>query len=149
MQKSRIVAIALISIILSSSSFSASDAYVIWSDNNDNHSLLMVTAQPQIYKIKLLDKTEASLIKYYNELSKSHQINLYDGISSSAIDDVNDNGKPYQINLYDGVFSLLINDNGILNKQQNNLNQKNISVGLSDGVGTNTTDYNKENSKIV
>jgi len=67
--KSRIVALALISIILSSSSFSASDAYVIGSDNNGNHSLLMVTAQPQTYKIKLLDKTEASLIKYYNELS--------------------------------------------------------------------------------
>jgi len=64
-QNSRIVALALIGIMLSSSSVSVADGYTIWLDIHEKNSSqsLMVLAEPEIYKIKLKDSTEFRMSK--------------------------------------------------------------------------------------
>src|SRR3972149_217508 len=104
--KSRIVALALISIMLSSSSFSVADGYTIWFEVKEINAETTPNSNEQFYKINLLD-----------------------GVSSRITSDVYDNGKPYQINLIDGILAIISNDK---NYQKHQLttenNQKPISV---------------------
>src|SRR3989304_6057 len=125
--KSRIVALALISIMLSSSSFSVADGYTIWFEVKEINAVTTPNSNEQFYRV-----------------------NLVDGVSSRITSDVYDKGKPYQINLIDGISALISNDKNYQKQQlTTENNQKPISVNLSDGIGTNTTDYDKDNSKIV
>ena len=65
MQIPRIVALALIGIMLSSSSVSVADGYTVWLTIHEINTpeSLMVLAKPEIYKIKLHDATEFSISK--------------------------------------------------------------------------------------
>jgi len=76
-QKLRIVALALIGIMLSSSSVSVADGYTIWLDINviNSSQSSMVSAKPEIYKIKLFDSTESSMMKNTFDIPESRIIN--------------------------------------------------------------------------
>ena len=106
MQQSKIVALAIIGIMLSSSSVSVADGYTIWltiHEINPSQSL-MVVAKPEIYKIRLKDSTEFSMSKKTVGVPESYVANLNDGVKGSFVKKVYDKGKPYEINLFDGVF---------------------------------------------
>jgi len=147
-QNSRIVALALIGIMLSSSSVSVADGYTVWleiSEIKSSHELLF-SAIPQIYKINLLDATEFSMSKNTVGKPESHVINLVDGVSGSFANKVYDKGMPYQIKLFDGSAVSTINDAN--EPSFNNKNQKIISINLSDGVNSDISG-NDADSKIV
>src|SRR3972149_2827038 len=148
--KPRIVALALISIMLSSSSFSVADGYTIWFEVKEINAVTTPNSNEQFYKINLKDNTLADTNDKFPRLSIPYRINLVDGISSRITSDVYDKGKPYQINLIDGISAIISNDKNYQKQQlTTENNQKPISVNLADGIGTNTTDYDKDYSKIV
>jgi len=61
--KSRIIALALIGIMLSSPSVSLVDAYTIWTDVNEINGVpIMLATNSQYYKIKLFDKARAMIL---------------------------------------------------------------------------------------
>src|SRR3989304_6978783 len=125
--KSRIVALALISIMLSSSSFSVADGYTIWFEVKEINAATTHNSNEQFYKINLNDAISARLSQHYF-----------------------DDPQPYKIKLFDSA-SVFINDKNKRVDQTigEQISSKIISVNIADGVGTNTTDYNKDNSKIV
>ncbi len=120
MIKSRIVALALIGIILSSSSLSVADAYTLSLNINTTP---LVASQAQIYKI-----------------------NLIDDVSASLKDNQKDFPTPYKIKLLDGVLAIL---NKPPDHEQNDNDIKLISVQVADGVGINSTKYYEDNNKII
>src|SRR3972149_1643672 len=148
--KSRIVALALISSMLSSSSFSVADGYTIWFEVKEINAVTTHNSNEQFYKINLKDQTLANTNDKFAGLSIPYRINLADGVSSRITEDLFEKGKPYHINLIDTISAIINNDDAQLKHQLTKENdQRSISVNLADGVGTNTTDYNKDDSKIV
>jgi len=146
-QKSKIVALALIGIMLSSSSVSVADGYTVWLTIHENNSSqsLMVSAKPEIYKIKLIDSTEFSISKKTVDIPESYVANLNDGVTGSFVNKVYDKGKPYEINLFDGVLSAI---NGVQQQSFNNKNPKIISINLFDGINADIS-VPDDDSKIV
>src|SRR3990172_10744286 len=148
--KSRIVALSLISIMLSSSSFSVADGYTIWFEVKEINAVTTHNSNEQFYKINLKDQTLANTNDKFAGLSIPYRINLADGVSSRITEDLFEKGKPYHINLIDTISAIINSDNAQRKHQLTKENdQRDISVNIADGVGTNTTDYNKDNSKIV
>ena len=146
MQKSRIVAIALISIILSSSSFSVVDGNTVWLQKTSKD----LKNESKSYKIILVDNAAASIDKKSIEIPQPYQINLIDAVSASISDNIYDKDPIYQINIFDGILSALNNDNkNIYQKQKISLHQEKININLSDGISSDTTDFDDNDSKII
>jgi len=142
--KSRIIALALIGIILSSSSLSVADAYTI---TLNIHTTPFAISHPQIYKINLFDHTAANYEKKFAGSPALNQINLVDGISADLSESNNAMSTPYQINLVDGILSIFNNfENPELEKF---VNTKFISISLDDGIGSKSTKYNQDDTRIV
>src|SRR3990172_4787367 len=126
--KSRIVAIALIGIILSSS-VSVADGYTITLNVKEINE-----------KIQKNEKTVLQLVK----------VNIFDGVDTSLFN-FYDNvipQIPYKINLLDGLITknLAYDNNGILKNNANDrLESKTLSINLVDGVGALTNDYDHNN----
>src|SRR3972149_4032724 len=126
--KSRIVAIALIGIILSSS-VSVADGYTITLNVKEINE-----------KIQKNEKTVLQLVK----------VNIFDGVDTSLFN-FYDNvipQIPYKINLLDGLRTknLAYDNNGILKNNANDrLQSKTLSINLVDGVGAITNDYDHNN----
>ena len=129
MQQSRIVALALIGIMLSSSSVSVADGYTVWLEISEIKAsqASMVSEKLQIYKIKLHDATEFSMSKNTVDIPESHVINLIDGVTGSFVNKVYDKGLPFQIKLFDGSAVSTLND---VNEQSFNIKNKKIVAGL-------------------
>ncbi|MFB5631678.1 MAG: hypothetical protein ACE5RN_08850, partial [Nitrosopumilaceae archaeon] len=147
MQKSRIIALALIGIMLSSSSVSVADGYTIWLDTNENNlspSFADIETH-QIYKIKLVDATSLSFSKKTNP-DEFYNINLKDGVTGSYDKRIYDKGRPYTINLNDGVGSTLKDPS---ENFLNNKKQKIISITIFDGISSGSIDEDNEDSKII
>src|SRR3972149_9806058 len=125
--KSRIVAIALISIILSSSSFSVVDGNTVWLKNND------IKAAQQDFR---------------NE-SAFYKINLIDDVAASLTNNNNFKSSPYIIKLFDDASILLNDPNNRVDQTDEKFSSEKITVRLSDGIKTNTTDFGDDDSKIV
>ncbi|MGI0076893.1 MAG: LamG-like jellyroll fold domain-containing protein, partial [Nitrosopumilaceae archaeon] len=121
-----IVALALISIILSSSSFSVADGYTIWVEVND------IKSAKQDFK---------------NE-SKFYNINLVDNVRASLTNNKILDHSSYEIKLFDAV-SILLHDNDQVDQIKENSESKNISIDLSDGIQTDTTNFNNDDNKII
>jgi len=102
--KSRILALALIGIILSSGPLSLAEAYAI----SDIRVISLHILSPQLHKIDLVDGIAADHNQKYADMPNQFSINLVDGISAIFSNRVNDNGIPYHINLIDGIFSLIM-----------------------------------------
>jgi len=126
-QTSRIVALALIGIMLSSSSLSVANGYTIKLDISKINIINDQNYDQQFYKINLNDGVSAS----YNQKKFSGQ------------------PQPYKIKLFDGAS--IINEYGkqVDHSYKKQSASKTISINISDGVGTDTTDYNNDNSKII
>src|SRR3970282_1940707 len=125
--KSRIIALALISIMLSSSSFSVADGYTIWFEVKEINAVTTHNSNEQFYKINLNDAISARLSQHYFDYPQPYKIKLFD--SASVF--INDKNKRVDQTIGEQISSKI------------------ISVNIADCVGTNTTDYNKDNSKIV
>ncbi len=121
MLKSRIIALALIGIILSSSSLSVADAYTISFSVKNVNTAPLVVASPKNYKIDLVDDVSTLLTKY--------------------------DGYPYKIKMYDGIYAKLNNNYDQVDDKIPN--QKLISVNISDVVGINSTDYKNDEKRII
>jgi len=120
----RIVALALIGIMLSSSSVSVADGYTIWLDIREINP---VNDQ----------KTEQ---EFYN-------INLNDGVSVKISEKkINGGSHPYKIKLFDSS-SVFINQAG--KTDEIHPQSKIISINLSDGIKTKSTKSDNDDSKIV
>src|SRR3972149_8736809 len=125
--KSRIVALALISIMLSSSSFSVADGYTIWFEVMEINAVTTPNSNEQFYKINLKDVISARLSQHYFDYPQPYKIKLFD--SASVF--INDKNKRVDQTITEQIPSKI------------------IFVNLADGIGTNTTDYDKDYSKIV
>src|SRR3989304_467485 len=125
--KPRIVALALISIMLSSSSFSVADGYTIWFEVKEINAVTTPNSNEQFYKINLKDAISARLSQHYFDYPQPYKIKLFD--SASVF--INDKNKRVDQTIEEQILSKI------------------ISVNLADGIGTNTTDYDKDYSKIV
>ena len=129
--KSRIVALALISIILISPSLSAVNGYTI----SFNVSNVNAVTYNQIVTPKLI------------------QINLIDGVSSSFdVGSKNNKEKQLKINLFDGIYTL--QDDNFKDKSNQftpeSYKSNVIPIKIKDGIGTDTNDYdNDEQIKII
>ncbi len=144
MIKSKILALALIGIILSSSSLSVADAYTI---SLNIHTTPLAISHPQIYKINLFDHTATNNEKKFAGSPALNQINLVDGISADLSESINGMSIPYQVNLVDGILSIFNNfENPELEKF---VNTKFISISLDDGIGSKSTKYNQDDTRIV
>jgi len=75
--KSRIVALALISILLSSSSFSVADGNTVWSIKTAKD----LRNESTFYKINLIDNAEANIDKKSVGIPQPYQINLIDDVA--------------------------------------------------------------------
>ena len=128
MLKSRIVAIALIGIILSSSSISVADAYTISINVKEINEKLTKSENtfPQNFKVKIFDGVAGSLFNN-NDYTISH--------------------KPYKIFLFDGmVANLLYNFNDEPHHNiVDEIMPEPISVYLRDGVGVTINDSGNNN----
>ena len=148
MQQSRIVALALIGIMLSSSSVSVADGYTVWLEISEIKASqpLMVLAKQQIYKLKLFDSTEFSISKNTVDIPDSHLINIKDSATGSFFNMVYDKGIPYQIKLFDSTISAI---NDVQEQSFSNKNSKIIS-GLRFWISdSNTKCAFEENSPKV
>ena len=148
MQKSKIVALALIGIMLSSSSVSVADGYTIWIDTREVNlsQSLLVAAKPQNYKINLFDAVDSSNIKKIADTPESYVINLNDGVTGSFVRRVYDKGIPITVNLLDGITSAI---NDAREQSLNNKKQKIISINLSDCISADNSDNDEADSKII
>ena len=83
--KLKITALALIGILLFSSSFSAVDAYTItFKINEINGNPVLTNVQSTKYSVLMIDGIKTTYSKYVEGFEpKIHQINLVDGILSS------------------------------------------------------------------
>ena len=132
MFNSRIVAIALISIILSSSSFSVADGYTVWVDISDIKSAKQdFKNESKFYNIDLIDGIAASIDENPNKISNRYEINLIDDVSGISQNNANDNNQIFKINIFDGILSALNNNNA---QHHIDSHSKNISINLSDVV---------------
>jgi len=118
--KSRILALALIGIILSSSSLSVADAYTISFSVKNINAVPLVIASPKNYKINLVDDVATLFTKY--------------------------DGHPYKIKMFDGIYAKLNNNDQVDDKIPY---PKLISVNISDVVGINSTDYKNDDNRII
>jgi len=125
--KSRIVALALISIILSSPSFSVADGNTVWFEISD------IKAAQQDFR---------------NE-STFYKINLIDDVAASLTNNNNFQPSPYKIKLFDDASILLNDPNNRVDQTNEKFSSEKITVRLSDGIKTNTTDFGDDDSKIV
>jgi len=120
----RIVALALIGIMLSSSSVSVADGYTVWLDINEINTMNDQNYDQQFYNINLKDTVAASLSnKKISGPAQTLKIKLVDSVSAfiNVLDQPSEERFPSKI----------------------------ISIKLSDGVNANITDYNNADSKIV
>ena len=99
MLKPRIVALALISIVLSSSSFSVADGYTIMVEVKD---------------------IKSAKHDFKNE-SNYYKINLIDNVKSSLINNAFLNPLAYKIKLFDSASVLLFNPYGMVDQSQDRL----------------------------
>jgi len=120
----RIVALALIGILLSSSSVSLASGYTVWLDIGKINSINDQNYDQQFYNINLKDAVSASL----------SQKKFSDG------------SHVYKIKLFDST-SVFLNQPGQTDEEQ--LVSKIISVNLADGMQTKSIRYSDDNSKIV
>ena len=121
MIKSRILALALIGIIWSSTPLSLADAYTISFSVNKLDTTPLVVGTPKNFQINLVDNVSTLLTEYDGT---DHKIKIFDQISGK-LDDKN-------------------------NRANDKIpNQKLISIKIYDVVGTNSTDYNNDNRKII
>ena len=127
MKNSRFVAIALISIILSSSSFSVVDGYTVWVDISD---------------IKAAKQDFENQSKFYN-------INLIDNIQASLSEKEILDPSSYEIKLSDGATILFNDYNEEVDQIKENHSSEKIKINLSDSVQTNTTDFGNNDDKII
>ena len=128
--KSRIVALALISIMLTSTSISAADAYTISFTVSDVNAVS------------------------YNQilLPKLVQIDLLDGVTSTHNSGLgnNEEKQSQKLFLFDGIGTLSLNNFDGSNQNTHELSKLNrITVHLQDGVGTDTNDYEHDDVKII
>jgi len=124
--KTRIVAIALICIMLSSSSLSVANGFTI--------SLAVTEVNGKII---------------HNNLQKTHfKIDLLDGVAAS-IDRQNKEQTPFRFNLFDGIQSSLDNKQNDEQQEYETTNPRKFSVGLLDGVGATAVKYKNQDDKYV
>ena len=129
--KSRILALALIGILLSSPAISVADAYVMsFAVTNVNGVPINEISRINFFKISLLDGIVASLDNRSYESQQPIRINMFDGILSS-INDKKQNDKQFV--------------------QEEKTKQRIISLKLGDGVGTHTKKFggNDDDIRIV
>ncbi|MFB5631677.1 MAG: hypothetical protein ACE5RN_08845, partial [Nitrosopumilaceae archaeon] len=107
MQKSRILALALIGIMLSSSSVSVADGYTIWLDTNKINSINFQKNEQRFYNINLIDGVAVNNNqKKFSEEPNEYKIKLYDSTSVKINKEIDDNKFPlktFYINLGDGI----------------------------------------------
>ena len=128
MIKSRIVALALISILLSSSSISVADGYTVWVEINE---------------IKIAKED------FRNE-SKLYKINLIDDARASLTNNMFLNPLIYKIKLIDSASILLGNPNMQVDQSKEEFLSEKITVRLLDTIEIANTEFDDdENSKIV
>jgi hypothetical protein len=113
--------------MLSSSSFSVADGYTIWFEVKEINAVTTPNSNEQFYKINLKDAISARLSQHYFDYPQPYKIKLFD--SASVF--INDKNKRVDQTITEQIPSKI------------------ISVNLADGIGTNTTDYDKDYSKIV
>ncbi len=114
--KSRIVALALIGILLSSSLVSVANAYTItFAISEINGNTVHNFIQPSLYQMDLFDGVDASLDKKTN--------------------------NPFRINLFDGILSSLDKNYNPEQKNEDKPNLRIISVKLKDGVAAKIPSY--------
>ncbi len=123
--KSRILALALIGFMLSSSSISVANGYTIsFAVTEVNGTVVNTIIQPNHYKSILSD-----------------------GIAASLGNQQYDRGEPYRINLFDGILSILDkNYNDAHDKEKTNL--RIISLEIADGVGATSAKYQNEDKFV-
>ena len=127
MIKSRIVALALISIILSSSSFSVADGYTVWLEVSD---------------------IKAAKQDFSNE-SNFYKINLIDDVTASLTNNLIQKQSPYKIKLFDSASVLIYDSNNKVDQFKEKFLSEKITVRLTDGIKINNTDFDDEDSRIV
>ncbi len=123
--KTRILALALIGVMLSSTSFPVTNAATIAFEINEVNAIAEYRIiQPNEYKINLFDGVNARLDNNYNDY----------------------NDQQYKIKLFDGVAIKFFNANDELDQSypQEMVNSRIISVQLNDGVGA--TSVNSDNN---
>src|SRR3990172_6995119 len=125
--KSRIVALPLISIILSSSSFSVADGYTVWLEVSD------IKAAKQDFR---------------NE-SNFYKINLIDDVSASLINKMIQKPSPYKIKLFDSASVIIYDSNYKVDQSKEKFPLEKITVRLTDVIEINNTDFDHEDSRIV
>src|SRR3989337_1129201 len=113
--------------MLSSSSFSVADGYTIWFEVKEINAVTTHNSNEQFYKINLNDAISSRLSQQYFDYPQPYKIKLFD--SASVFN--NDKNKRLDQTIGEQILSKI------------------ISVNLADGIGTNTTDYDKDYSKIV
>ena len=123
--KSRIVALALIVIVLSSSSFSAVDGYSV--------SFTIKDVKEFTHKLN----------------GNNYQITLLDAVAATIVNQNYFDTNFFKIDLQDGVGVRLTNDNYPVDPgRQNQINSQTFSVQLEDSAGVKTNYSSNDNDAV-